>query len=75
MKNAWWYLIAAAGAYLVFRKHTPATLYVSRGGTSYYQTDEFNGDQRTSADVSATATGPTTLTAEEILGKEIAWTL
>lgn len=68
------YLIGAAvAAYLLFRK--PKPLYVSRGGTSYYQTDEFTKDVAVSADVRATATGPTLLTNEEIQGREINWTL
>ena len=67
-----WYVIGAAVLYLMFRKRP---LYVSKGGTSYYQTDEFTGDAAVSADVSATANGPTTLTAEEIQGGEISWIL
>jgi hypothetical protein len=70
-----WFVIGAVALYLIVRRVRARPLYVSRGGTSYYQTDEFTKDAAVSADVSATATGPTTLTNEEIQGKEISWTL
>lgn len=73
MKQYWWGILLGVVAVVLLKRKLP--LYVSKGGTSYYQTDEFTADAAVSADVKATAVGPTTLTSEEILGKEISWTL